>query len=106
MVRLSVAALLAVTLLSGCNQKNAIADRVEKNADRRAEAMEQASETMTNALQRNAVEQQADIVRSAGKERAKAIRESDLQAGSLSEQQQNALVAGRPVPGTSSKGAR
>lgn len=97
MIWLSVLA-LGMLLLAGCSDKNAIADKVEKNADRRAAVMEQASEAMTNALQRDAARQQADIVRSAGKDRAKAIRESDLKAGSLTNAQQKALIAGKMVP--------
>lgn len=101
MIRFAVMA-LPIVLLAACSSKNAIADKVETNADKRAAAMERASESMTNALQRNAVEQQADVVRSAGKERAEAIRDSDLKAGALNKDQQNALVAGKTVPGTSS----
>jgi hypothetical protein len=105
MVRFALAA-LPLMLLGACNNKSTIADKVEKNADRRAEAMEQASESMTNALERNAVEQQADIVRSAGKERAEAIRDSDLKASALTKDQQNAIVAGNLVGGTPAPNAR
>lgn len=105
MIRLAMA-LLPLALLGACQSKNTIADKVEKNADRRAEAMEQASESMTNALQRNAVEQQAEIVRSAGKERAEAIRDSDLKAGALTKDQRNAIVAGKGIPGTQAPNAR
>jgi len=85
-------------LLAACGSgKDKIAERVEENADNRAAAMERASESMTNALAANAVEQQANIVRSAGEERAEAIRKSDLDANALTAQQKNALVAGRPV---------
>ena len=105
MVRLATP-LLTLALLGACNNKNTIADKVEKNADRHAEAMEQASQSMTNALERNAVEQQAEIVRSAGKERADAIRESDLKATALTKDQQNAIVAGKTVGGTPAPHAR
>jgi hypothetical protein len=88
----------AMFVLAACGSgKDKIAERVEDNADNRAAAMEQASESMTNALQANATQQQANIVRSAGEERAEAIRKSDLDANALTAQQKNALVAGRPV---------
>ena len=93
-------------VLAACSSgKDKIAERVEENADNRAAAMEQASESMTNALQANAVEQQANIVRSAGEERADAIRNSDLDANMLTAQQKNALVAGHPV-GTQTPNSR
>ncbi|MBA2918418.1 hypothetical protein GON01_05460 [Sphingomonas sp. MAH-20] len=84
-------------LLAACggSGKDRIAQRVEDDAENRAAAMEQASETMTNALRANATQQQANIVRSAGEDRAEAIRESDLDAGALTQQQKNAIVAGR-----------
>lgn len=94
-MRKMIQAGLALMLLSACGSgKDKIADRVEENADRRADAMEAASDSMTNALQQNVTEQQANLVRDAGKERADAIRESDLRADQLSSQQKNALVKG------------
>jgi hypothetical protein len=84
--------------LAACSSgKDKIAERVEENADNRAQAMEQASQSMTNALAANAAQQQANIVRSAGEERAEAIRNSDLDADVLTDSQKNALVAGKPV---------
>lgn len=106
MIRLAMA-MLPFALLGACHgSKNTIADKVEKNADRRAAAMEEASQSMTNALERNAVAQQADIIRSAGKDRADAIRDSDLKAGTLTKDQQNALVAGKSVGGTPAPAGR
>jgi BioD-like phosphotransacetylase family protein len=87
------AALLLASACSGSG-KDRIADRVEENADDRAAAMDQASETMTNALQANATQQQASIVRSAGEDRADAIRDSDLDASARTKEQRNAIVAG------------
>ena len=100
-MRQLICAALGAALMAGCGSgKEKIADRVEDNADRRAAAMEEASESMTNALQQNAVEQQAKIVRSAGEDRAEAIRDSDLEADMLTKQQKNALVEGKKVAGT------
>lgn len=96
MRQLAIAA-LATALLAGCSGKDQIADRVEDRAENRAEAMDEAADTMTNALQANAVEQQADTVRSAGKERAEAIRDSQLDASELSKEQKNTLVEGNSV---------
>jgi hypothetical protein len=86
----------ALMLLTACNGsgKDRIADRVEENAEDRAAAMDAASETMTNALRANATQQQANIVRSAGEDRAQAIRDSDLDASLLTKEQKNAIVAG------------
>lgn len=86
----------AALLLAACGGggKDRIADRVEENAEERAAAMDAASETMTNALRANAVQQQANIVRSAGEDRAQAIRDSDLDASLLTRDQKNAIVAG------------
>lgn len=97
----------ALLLLAACNGsgKDRIADRVEDNADNRAAAMEAASESMTNALMANATQQQANIVRSAGEDRAQAIRDSDLDASVLTQEQKNAIVAGRST-GTQSKPPR
>lgn len=85
-------AIIAPLLLVACSGKEEIADKVEERADQRAEAMEEAGEEMENALQQNIVEQQARTKREAGEERADAIRESDLDAGQLSQEQKNALV--------------
>lgn len=83
----------------GGGAKEQIADKVEDNADNRAKALDQAADTMTNALQANAVEQQANIVRSAGHDRADAIRKSDLPADKLTDNQKNAIVAGKSATG-------
>jgi hypothetical protein len=85
---------LGAALLAGCSGKDRIADKVEDQAENRAEVMDEAAEAMTNALQANAAEQQAETVRQAGKERAEAIRDSQLDAGDLSNAQKNALVKG------------
>jgi hypothetical protein len=94
-------------LLGACSGggKDRMADRVEDNAENRAAAMDRASETMTNALRANAMQQQANIVRSAGEDRAQAIRDSDLDAGALTQQQRNAIVPGRST-GTGTKPPR
>ncbi|GAO39094.1 hypothetical protein SCH01S_25_00740 [Sphingomonas changbaiensis NBRC 104936] len=98
MVRLS-ALLISLALLGACSSsgRDKIADKVEDNADNRAAAMDQASDEMTNALRADAVQQQANIVRSAGEDRAQAIRDSDLDANALTREQKNALIAGRPT---------
>lgn len=94
-MRQLICAALGAALLAGCGSgKDEIADRVEDNADKRAAALEKASERMSNALQANAVEQQAETVRAAGEERADAIRRSDLEPGALSDSQKNALIEG------------
>ena len=93
-----LAVFLSATALTGCGDaggKDAIADKVEENADNRAEAMEAASESMDNALQQDITEQQANMVRAAGEERAEAIRNSQLDEDLLSNEQKNALVEGR-----------
>jgi uncharacterized protein YbjQ (UPF0145 family) len=100
-------AALILIALSACGNggdKDQIADRIEKNADNRADSMEQASEAMTNALQQNVTEQQADMVRQAGEERADAIRNSQLDADQLSEQQKKELIRGKT--GTAAPGPR
>ena len=102
-MRLQIAA-LALALLSACNEKADIADKVEDRADKRADAMEEAGRSMTNALQQNVVEQQARTVREAGKERAEAIRESQLEPDALTDAQKNKLVTGDR--GTPVKNAR
>lgn len=86
--------LLASALLTACSGKNDISEQVEARADNRAEAMEAAAETMTNALQRNIVEQQADTVRQAGEERAEAIRKSQLDSNALDAAQKERLIKG------------
>ncbi|MFD1611083.1 hypothetical protein ACFSCW_04630 [Sphingomonas tabacisoli] len=98
-MRRHLIAFLVPLALAACSGggKDKIADKVEDNANNRAEAMDEAADTMTNALQANAVEQQANIVRSAGHDRAEAIRESDLPADKLTENQKNAIVAGKGV---------
>lgn len=87
--------LAAITLLlslAACSGRDEIADKVEDRADARAEALENAGDTMENALQQNVTAQQAETMRQAGEERADAIRESDLDAEKLSDEQKNALV--------------
>jgi hypothetical protein len=97
---------LGALLLAACGSgKDKIAQRVEDNAENRAAAMEQASRSMTDALQANAVEQEANIVRSAGEQRAEAIRSSDLDASTLTQAQKNALIEGKST-GTQPKRAR
>lgn len=99
-MRRYVALVLVAMLIAGCGSgggKGRIADQVEDDAENRAAAMDEAAATMTNALKANAVEQQADIVRSAGKERADAIRNSQLDASQLTGTQKNALIAGNSV---------
>jgi hypothetical protein len=83
-------------LLAGCGGegRDRIAERVEENADNRAAAMEAASRSMTDALQQNIAEQQAEAVRQAGEERADAIRNSQLEAEALTPEQRNELIAG------------
>lgn len=90
-------AALGLALLAGCNRKDDIADRVEEHAEDRAEALDAAAASMTNALAANGLEQQARLTRRAGEERAEAIRRSDLDAGKLTGEQQNALVEGKSV---------
>ena len=102
-MRMPIAALI-LALLGACNEKNAIADRVEERADTRADPMEEASRSMTNALQQNGAEQQAQTVREAGEERAEAIRESDLKAKDLSEAEKKRLIGGGD--GTGAKASR
>ena len=92
-MRLQIAA-LALAFLGACNEKDGIAGQVEEQADRRADAMEEAGRAMTNALQQNVVEQQARTVREAGKERAEAIRDSQLDPDTLTDAQKKALVKG------------
>jgi hypothetical protein len=89
---------LALAALAGCSEKNDVADKVEARAENRAEAMEEAAESMTNALQQNIVEQQADLVRQAGEERAEAIRGSELNPDQLTPEQRNALIKGEGTP--------
>ena len=102
----SLVAGAVLMLLAACGSgKDKIAERVEDNADNRAAAMEQASRSMTNALQANAVEQEANIVRSAGEQRAEAIHSSDLDASTLTPAQKNALIEGRST-GTAPKQPR
>lgn len=97
--------LLGAALLAGCSGKDRIADKVEDQAENRAEAMEEAAEAMTNALQANAAEQEAETMRQAGKERAEAIRDSQLDASDLNNAQKNALVNGAS-PGTPARETR
>lgn len=89
-------ALLAMGLLCACSEKNEIAEKVEARADKRADAMDAAAQSMTNALQQNGAEQQADTVRQAGEERAEAIRKSQLEPDALSEEQKDRLIKGEP----------
>jgi len=91
---LRLTALLLTAMLAACSEKNEIAEKVEQRADNRAEAMERAAESMTNALQQNIVEQQAETVRQAGEERAEAIRQSELEADALSKAQKAELIKG------------
>lgn len=86
--------LIALGLLCACSEKNAIAEKVEARADNRADAMEAAAQSMTNALQQNGVEQQAETVRQAGEERAEAIRKSQLEPDALSKEQKDRLIKG------------
>ncbi len=85
---------MALALAACGDSKDAIADQVKDNAENRAEAMEESGQSITNAVQQNIVEQQADTVREAGEERADAIRNSQLDAGDLSAAQKNELIAG------------
>jgi hypothetical protein len=87
-----LASLCLVLALAACSGKDEIADQVEERANDRAEAIEDASRSMENALQENILEQQARTAREAGKERADAIRDSDLKTGDLSDAQKNALI--------------
>jgi hypothetical protein len=90
-------------MLAGCSGKNEISEQVEQRADNRAAAMEAAAESMTNALQKNVVREQAETVRQAGEERAEAIRRSQLDAGTLSNEQKARLITGdqgTPAPAT------
>ena len=65
----TIQALTAIMLLAGCGGgTDDISERVEERADNRAEAMEAAAESMTNALQQNVVREQAQTVRQAGEE--------------------------------------
>ena len=94
--------MVPMILLAGCGSgggggRDRIADKVEDNAENRAEAMDAAADTMTNALGANAVEQQANLVRAEGKDRADAIRNSQLDASALTSEQKNAIVAGKTV---------
>jgi len=93
MVR-TIQALIPMALLAGCGGSNNISEQVEERADNRAEAMEAAAETMTNALQQNVVREQAKTVRQAGEERAEAIRASDVDTRALSNEQKARLITG------------
>ena len=84
-----------ILALAGCSGKDDIADQVEERAERRAEAIEKAGRAMENALQENLTGQQADTKRQAGRERAEAIRESDLDADQLTSEQRNALIGAK-----------
>lgn len=96
----SMAAGLCALAGCGSNGRDRIADKVEQSADRRADAMQEASERMTNALERSNTVAQAKLTREAGKDRAEAIRDSQLNASRLSDTQKNALIRGAPAPGT------
>jgi len=99
----TIHALIPMALLAGCGGSNDISERVEERADNRAEAMEAAAESMTNALQQNVVREQARTVREAGEERAEAIRASELDARALSNEQKARLITGdegTPAPST------
>lgn len=99
--------MIAISVLafaSACSEKEEIAEQVEERADNRADAMEEAGRAMMNALQQNVVEQQARTVREAGKERAEAIRDSQLDPGALTDEQKNAIIAGDQ--GTPAKNGR
>lgn len=91
-------------LAAACSEKNEIAEKVEARADKRADAMEEASRSMTNALQQNGVAQQAETVREAGEERAEAIRDSELKPGDLTDEQEKSLIKGdEGTPGPSQR---
>lgn len=86
--------LLILSLLAGCSGTNDLSEQVEARADNRAEAMEAAAQSMTNALQQNVMREQARTVRQAGEERAEAIRKSKLDDESLNAAQKERLIKG------------
>lgn len=90
----TIRTLLLVALLAGCSGKSDISEQVEARADDRAEAMEAAADSMTNALKQNNVREQAETVRQAGEERAEAIRKSNLDPEGLDPAQKERLIRG------------
>ena len=86
--------LIMMAMLAACSEKSQLTEKIEERADNRAEAMEAAARSMTNALQQNAAEQQAATVRQAGEERAEAIRKSQLDPEKLTAEQKAKLVDG------------
>jgi hypothetical protein len=91
----------AALLLGGCGgSKDALADQVEKRADNTADAMEAESRGIANDRAAGVIRNQADMVRSAGRDQAQAIREAPLKANDLSQKEKDGIVNARvPEPG-------
>lgn len=89
--------------LAGCGgAKDAVADQVEAKADNRADALDAQSRRLPEGRQSDLVRNQADMVRSAGKDQADAIRQSPLDANNLSQKEKDAIIKARiPEPGAS-----
>lgn len=84
------AALLTLTACGGQGD-DSLGDNAAEAAEAQAENLEAMAGNASGA-QADALEQKAEVVEEAGAEREEAIDDSDVDAGSLSEQQKQALV--------------
>lgn len=90
---ITLVALAAVLPLAACNKSpsDKLADRVEKAADNRADAMEANADVLRNQAAR--LDDRADKARDTGESRSDAIQAADMNVAGMSQERRDAIVA-------------
>lgn len=84
------AACLALSACGGSGD-DALGEKAQENAENKADAIEEVADNATGA-QEDALEAQAEVVRDTGEAKEEAIDDADVDAGSMTNAQQNAVT--------------